>query len=344
MQSQGWPGAYQLWQASRHCETGLDALGVCALRPAWAMPAAACSGPADGLNFLTMHRYLLHSLRSIWPGAYAPLTPWRVLPEVQDYPPSLRSRWVPWPAMVRRAAASIDTLARMEPAQVLARWPSEGAFGQWLQCGSMQGGQEVDALYPALLSNATVAAFAPLLQHSPPLDEYVFWRTHAWIDKAWDSYRKALGKTPDDPQLQAALLQQCQVQAHWAQYNKNQLAWAEDNISAQPPLFVGGQLNGKYGSRRAWVLGQVVGQVDWQGRRFYRLDLHLMGVAPIWATSVIALAQPGLALDARYKLAATPVQTRLFLPDKITGALNKDLQDLINTDQLLLVSAVQSVQ
>lgn len=343
METQGWHVAYALWQASRYCAAGYDPLGVCTQAPT--LPAGACSSAEDGLSFLLMHRYLLQSLRSIWPEPYEALSPWRAFPMALDYPDALRSTWAPWPQAVRRAAASIDALARMDPAAVVARWPSEGAFGQWLQCGSSEGGQAVDALVPAMLSNATQAAFAPINPASAQ-DHYVFWRTHAWIDKAWDNYRKALGKTPDDPQLQAALLQQCQLQANWLSYSNAYANVGKQTHSTQAdaPLFVAGQLNGGSANRWAKVLGQVVGQVDYQGRRFYQVDLRLVGVAPIWVTSVLPIAAPGLTLDGRYNFAGTPVNTGHFFPDTINVKPDKNVQDLINAHYILLVSSIQSIK
>jgi hypothetical protein len=41
------------------------------------------------------------------------------------------------------------------------------------------------------------------------IDNYMFWKMHGWIDKVWDKYRAAKGKTPTDQDIKDAVLKQC---------------------------------------------------------------------------------------------------------------------------------------
>lgn len=284
--TQHWQAGYSLWQ---RCRSGLGSADP-AICGEHTTTQALCQGPQDGLAFLAMHRHLLHSVRAAWPSYQELWTSWRRVPERSDYPPDLHSAFTPWPSAVMRAAQAVDNLRSMPRAQLLARWPSEGAFGQWLQCGSGSAGMAVDSLYGALLANSGL--------HLSPhkLDSRTFWRHHAWIDRAWDAYRKKLGKTPDDPQLQALLLQQCQQHSRWAQRAAQLKLYPPPALTPSKALFVRGELNPDQAGTWLSVVGEVAAvQRDSAGHLWVKLDLRLLAAKPLWFTSDATLVgiQPG---------------------------------------------------
>lgn len=280
LKAQRWQAGYTQWQ---RCRSGFGPQAACGE----ATPRI-CEGPADGLAFLAMHRHLLQSLRAAWPSYAEDWTSFRRWPERSDYPAELANRFTPWPSALLRAAQAVDTLRSMPRAQVLARWPSEGAFGQWLQCGSATQGKAVDSLYGALLANAGLELSAD------KFDSRAFWRSHAWIDRAWDTYRQKLGKTPEDPKLQALLLQQCQQHSTWAQRTAKPKSSAA--VPATLPLFEQGALNPQKVGSWLSLVGEVISlHDDPSGRRLVLLDTHLLMTKPLWFSSDAQLVgiQPG---------------------------------------------------
>lgn len=320
-----WPAAYALWQRARRCQSGFGALDpdACGQLPA---PAEdICQGPQDGLAFLAMHRHLLHSLRAAWPSYLDEWASWRRLPERSDYPADLQNAFTPWPSAVLRAAQLVDSLRSMPRAQMLARWPTEGAFGQWLQCGTTAGGMAADSLYGALLANAGLDLA------SQRLDSRLLWRHQAWLDRAWDVYRAKLGQTPDDPQLQALLIQQCQLHSAWAQ-RARPLNLQEPRPHAPVPLFEQGAPSPKGVGAWLSLSGEVTAVSSGPGGKWLvKLDLHLLAAKPLWFTSYPPLVgiqpgdrlriagqlQPANKLDPSGQLAAQIQQTHLVLAEAV---------------------------
>ena len=309
LRAQHWQAGYQLWQRCRSGLAGPEA-AACAGLPA---QERICQGPQDGLAFLAMHRHILQSLRAAWPSYRDELASWRRFPEGSDYPADLQAAFTPWPSATARAAQAVDNLRSLPRAQLLARWPSEGAFGQWLQCGSGAGGLAVDSLYGALLGNSGLELSSHRFHSS------VYWRYLAWIDRAWDAYRAKLGKTPDDPQLQALLIQQCQQFTALAQRASQLNPPPQPPAQPLPPLFVAGALNPNRASSWVSVLGEVQRVTSGSaGQVLIQLDMHLRGAQPLWLASTTALAgiqsgqrlriggylQPAASLDSSGQLAA----------------------------------------
>lgn len=300
LQAQRWQAGYRLWQLARRCQApwGTAEQAICGqaqLTPSEAL----CQGPQDGLAFLAMHRYLLTSLRATWPGYREPWLNGRSFPTRADVPAALQDRFTPWPLEVLRAAQAVERMAAMPRAQVLARWPTEGAFGQWLQCGSTAGGIDVNSLYGALLDN-------PKADSNPfDLANSQFWQRQAWIDRAWDSYRKKIGKTPDDPALQAELIGQCQRHSAWME-QAPQPAPDTPQLPAQPglSLFSQGQLSPRLTGRWLSLPGEVSAVINLpSGAALVQLDLHLQAARPIWFASLGAINPANIKPGAYLRVA-----------------------------------------
>jgi hypothetical protein len=278
--SHHWQAGYSLWQ---HCRSGFFA-GDQSLCKGLPEVAQLCQGPEDGLAFLALHRFLLQSMRAAWPGLADEWASWRRWPEATDYPPDLRTSFTPWPGAVVRAAQAVERLRTMPRAQLLARWPSEGAFGQWLQCGSNGPGMAPNSLYGALLGNAG-------LELGPhPLESRMIWRNLAWIDQAWDAYRKKLGQTPDEPGLQALLIQQCQKHSAFALRAAELDLFTPSKLAPSAPVFVAGEFSPQRTGSWVSVHGEVVAVVrEPAGQVLIQLDLRLRGAQPIWFTAKTSL-------------------------------------------------------
>ncbi|MEY4588195.1 MAG: hypothetical protein RL497_271 [Pseudomonadota bacterium] len=345
MAAQRWQASYHLWQQARLCRSGFSAAkgGLCA-NPALPLPPEdLCQGPQDGFAFLAMHRHLLHSLRALWPSLNDQFAGWRRFPAREDYPVMLQNHFKPWPEAVRRAAEAVDRIPKMSRTQLLARWKTEGEFGQWIQCGGTSGGVMVDSLNAALLTNASsgqfndAAASGLNVADQSPLDLYLFWKAHGWIDKAWDRYRKALGKTPDDPQLQAALINQCQIQTTWAEYAARLSTPAAPPPTVDAPLFANGELNPRYSGQWANVLGEVEAVMVREGKPYIKLNLRLVGVKPIWVSSHAPLAVERIKLGERYWVAGSVQRSANLDP---SGQLAANL----NSAHLLLATSIQTAK
>ncbi len=283
LQHHHWQQGYMLWQRARRCRSLSGAQDRAVCKHAQLLPSEGlCQGPQDGLAFLTMHRHLLHTLRAVWPDYQTPWQNSRALPSRSDFPATQQDRFMPWPTAVLRAAQVVDSLRGMARAQALARWPTEGAFGQWLQCGSTTGGLALDSLYNALLSNPQDG------QNPFYLDSDRFWQRLAWIDRAWDAYRKKLGKSPDDPVLQAQLIHQCQVHSAWIE----QLP-ALGSAAVKTPARARVEPQFNHQGPDPSLVGQwltLVGEVeavhtDSQGPSLLQIDLRLRATRSVWVIS-----------------------------------------------------------
>ena len=80
---------------------------------------------------------------------------------------------------------------------------SEGAFGQWIQTTSgLHGALHFKWVRSTNTEHGLGNQFANI-------DNYMFWKMHGWIDKVWDRYRAAKGKTATDQDIKDAVLAQC---------------------------------------------------------------------------------------------------------------------------------------
>lgn len=301
-----------------------------------------------------MHRYLLQTIKSIWPGLEDLYGGWWRFPSVDDYPPFLQHRVYAWPNRILtrvpengggssrggHGIAVVETpvgnpATRRE--EVLARWKNEGEFGQWLQCGATQNGLHPDSLYGALITNAM--PFGDQQKHGQfgILDLYLFWKAHGWMDRMWEEYRTIIGKTPEDPELQAALIQQCRIHRFWSEKALTQQTGIEVRTSSSP-RYLNGTLNPIHEGKMTRLLGEIIDiQQSPAGKPFFLLDARLVGVKPVWVSSFSPLAENAVRLGETYELVGT-----IAVADKLdaSGQLRKFLQ----SPTLLLVKSIQSTR
>src|SRR5262249_9386652 len=65
---------------------------------------------------------------------------------------------------------------------------------------------------------------------------YMFWKLHGWIDKVWETYRRAKGLQPSDPKLVDDLIAQCREMDTEIQIIKNSMKTDDSTTGAQPAL------------------------------------------------------------------------------------------------------------
>lgn len=347
-----WQAGYNLWQESRRCRSlfGANANSICEQNTIPQPSADECQGAVDGYEFLVMHRYLLQTMRTLWPQLEDPFTGWSQFPQAEDYPPFLQPRFYPWPNGVLNNVPNIggggetnghgaavlpdENTADLQQ-QLLSRWKTEGELGQWLQCGATFNGLGIDGLYPALITNAIPVGDRLGHQTIYPMDLYLFWKTHGWIDQVWEDYRRALGKSPEDPELQAALIQQCRIHHFWAEKSSSlpagRLLQASDD-----PLYSNGELNPHYAGKLIRLMGEVVEiRQGLNNKSFIKIDARLVGVKPIWVSSFAPIAEGMVKLGATYEFIGTVAEV-----DRLdtSGQLRKFLQ----SPTLLLIKSLQS--
>jgi hypothetical protein len=203
-----WEEAHFQWHNIRRCTSGAatadpqgGGVNPCKTNPELIPANQENKGPGDGLEFLAMHRHMIQSLKQLWPKHSEQFEGWDKFPtKASDVPQQWQAAWSAWPANVTQAAARAD-----DPASNMSQpgFESEGAFGQWLQSTSGLHG----ALHFKWVRSANTDH--GLGNQFKNIDNYMFWKMHGWIDKVWDKYRAAKGKTPNDKDIKDAVLAQC---------------------------------------------------------------------------------------------------------------------------------------
>jgi len=325
LKENSWHTGYSLWQQSRQCSTAFSPGYACTVKNAPIPSEGQCSSEPDGYQFLVMHRYLLQTFKSLWPVLDKQFATWKKFPAIADYPEEIQQQVYAWSDAILVAADAVAKISKANSAEVLQRWPTEGAFGQWLQCGAAKG-IGVDALYGALLSNAiTVPGDQPQL-----LDLYLFWQTHKWIDSAWEKYRRAIGKMPDEPPLQAALIQQCRIHQFWAQ----QTAPADAIYPSQQTLYQNGYLNPAYTGKLARIQAEVEEiHTDDNGRHYVRVNPHLIGVNAVWVASDTPIHIEQIKIGGRYSFIG-----------QVKAGKHFPLPEAVRSPALLLLQSIQTIK
>lgn len=235
MEDHSWQEAHFLWHSARRCVGGggfggfggaggaggpfggsnsrVDPCSFTDMLP----EENECEGPQDGYEFMVMHRHMIETLRQLWPSMQDHFEGWETFPDREDYPEVVRSYYREWSDQVRSAAALADNIKNMSREEVLAEWPTEGHFGQWLQCGSLQGGLGLNGLHGALHFNGYPSnnQAHSIANQRRNLDAYLFWKLHGWMDSVWEDYREKVGA--DEQLLEAEMIKQCQEHHFWAE-------------------------------------------------------------------------------------------------------------------------------
>jgi hypothetical protein len=202
-----WEEAHFQWHNIRRCTSNMatdskegGGVNPCKTHPQLIPVNQENKGAGDGLEFLAMHRHMIQSLKQLWPKHTEQFEGWNKFPTKADVPQQWQAAWSEWPANVTSAAAKAD-----DPASNMSQpgFESEGAFGQWLQSTSGLHG----ALHFKWVRSQN--SDHGLGNQFKNIDNYMFWKMHGWIDKVWDKYRAAKGKTPNDQDIKDAVLQQC---------------------------------------------------------------------------------------------------------------------------------------
>jgi len=208
MQAHVWEQAHFQWHNIRRCTNGMatadqqgGGVNPCLTHKELIPTNQEGKGAGDGLEFLAMHRHMIQSLKQLWPKHAANFEGWDHFPTKKtDVPAQWQADFQDWAANVTTAAAKAD-----DPASHLKEsgFESEGAFGQWIQSTS--------GLHGALHFKwvRTMNSDHGLGNQFTNIDNYMFWKMHGWIDKVWDRYRAAQGKTPNDQDIKDAVLAQC---------------------------------------------------------------------------------------------------------------------------------------
>ncbi|MEY4591062.1 MAG: hypothetical protein RL497_3138 [Pseudomonadota bacterium] len=215
MEKHAWQESHFFWHEARRCTgagTGGGGSGVNPCRfPEMKPEQNECTGAQDGYEFLVMHRHMIQSLKQLWPKHSAQFDGWTKFPAKTDYPDILQQFFNPWTSANTTNAALADGIDGMTKEAVLQRWPTEGAFGQWIQCtgSGLHGALHFNG-YPRNNQAHSVA------NQRRNLDSFLFWKLHGWIDNVWEKYRSKVGLTPTEPTLKKELIAQCREMDFWA--------------------------------------------------------------------------------------------------------------------------------
>jgi len=220
-----WPGAHAFWHGLRGCVDGSAAsffgpLGfpnICKDYPVLVPQDQNCKTSGDGYQFLLLHRYLLQTMRQLWPKHAADFAGFSKFPTRKaELPVGWNASDPKWSAQILAAADIADHIE-----QHLDQFPNEGALGFWLQCPvgtpALPEAPQLPSLglHPSLHAQWSRGANSAhgLDNEQVNVSNYLFWKLHGWIDDVWERYRVAKGLTkPGSPEMAAYnqnLRQQC---------------------------------------------------------------------------------------------------------------------------------------
>jgi hypothetical protein len=208
-----WTGAHVIWHAVRGCTDGtagglLGPLGLpnlCKDYPVLIPSDQNCKTAGDGYQFLLFHRHMLQTLKQLWPKHAADFAGFPTFPKTAAEVPDAFTAPT-WSATILAAAEIGDNIAKPEN---LAKFPSEGVLGHWLQCnvGAAKLAAGPDVPYIGLHFDlhgkwARVGSKHGLNDGQVNITNYMFWKLHGWIDNVWEKYRVAKGLTTDPMAMQ----------------------------------------------------------------------------------------------------------------------------------------------
>lgn len=224
MYKNGWQDAHVLWHQARTCSNfggGFASGGLpsaCTFTDIIPKGANDCTGDKAGVDFFSGHRTMMYQLRELWPDHQEQFTGWDTFPtKEEDYPPALRGYFNQWSAEILAAAEIADNIE-----QHLDMFATEGELGSWISCAMLPNGggpsfSIAKNLHFALHGNGVPTRNQKHAVNNNPvnIDSYLFWKLHGWIDNVWEKYRIAKGKTRDDADYKAEMLEQCREMDAW---------------------------------------------------------------------------------------------------------------------------------
>lgn len=231
MYDNGWQDAHVLWHQARTCGGFGGAAGINGLPSACNFTELLpeqndCEGDINGVDFFSGHRLMMEQLKELWPDHAEQFTGWDSFPrDPEDYPEELRPYFRGWSNEILEAAEIADNIANN-----LDMFPTEGALGTWMSCAIMPGSGgggfgfgngpdfSIDRnLHFGLHNNGvpTRNQKHAVNNNNNNIDAYLFWKLHGWIDKVWEEYRTAKGKTRADEDYKAEMLEQCREMERW---------------------------------------------------------------------------------------------------------------------------------
>jgi len=214
-----WTGAHVIWHAVRGCKDGtagglLGPLGLstslCKDHPELVPADQNCKTAGDGYQFLLFHRHMLQSLKALWPKHAADFNGFAKFPTTKaDLPDVWNTSDPNWGANKTQILAAADIADNIDKPENLAKFPTEGALGHWLQCnvGAAKLSGVPDEPYIGLHFNlhdqwARTGGAHGLNDGQKNVTNYMFWKLHGWIDNVWEKYRVAKGITKDTTAMQ----------------------------------------------------------------------------------------------------------------------------------------------
>lgn len=349
LNEQRWNDKYARWQRSLRCDFGFakssfygDAK-LCAEQTkvdgnhfsggAQQGARSFCSSKQNSLKFMAMHKHLLQGVRALWPSLEHQFDAWMMLPEEEDYPASTQSVFNAWPDKVRRHAMLLTSMKSMSDREVFLRWPNEGDFVHWMLCGSTESGMSVDALYGALMSNL-IESVDPASDHPKlQLEQFLFWKVHAWLEMHWNRYRLRKQLTPLEPELQAEMIKQCEV------FENTKKTFKSSSIAKSLKAhFKYGQLNPENVGQRIRIVGKVKEIIQLAGgHNIYRIEWPLMGVEPAWLSTHSPVKTGEILEGSSYQFIALLTKTK-------TLDTSGKLQKIVNSDLMLMAESIQSLK
>jgi len=318
-----WIATYQLWQDSLDCIGDLTGSRpkLCHAAGAPIPKTQMCENKEASISYMAMHKHLIQSRKALWPSQDGAFSAWEKFPLLPDvYPQPEETLFNAWPDEVADHGRLINRIGMMSHTELLFRWPTEKDFIHWLMCGSENQGLVANSLIEAMETNASP-------QNRLNLQHAIFWKNIIWLDRAWNRYRKRIGQTQHQPELQAKVIKQCQVFEYWQgqSIGHSQVTQSKidtTNFSSRTKT-IGQQLR---------FIGEIIElKSSDHNQVFIHFKPTLMGVAPVWLSSKKHFSIESFTIGEHYVVSGEVIKTP------------KILENLLNhSPTLILAKSIQT--
>ena len=192
MRENNWGQQHLKW----HSERRWDAVSQqTAQANGWQRAAIQEGEKGNGMEFLAMHRGMMEMLRERFPQHAALFA--------SGNSPPLQGEGPMRPDMQR----AFDALQNID--QHAGEFQDEDDLGMFIQSGSApRHSAEVGS--PGIhnyIHNRLSDSDSPINMGDPTvnIENPLFWQLHGWIDNRWEAFRRATGKSADDPEYVQAM-------------------------------------------------------------------------------------------------------------------------------------------
>lgn len=172
----------------------------------WTRHSVQEGGPGNGMEFLAMHRAMIHLLTEAFPGDAGLFTGWATPPQDPNDEDDPVTGAAPFDAQKALGIARIEN----DPAS----FSEEDGFGifieterRWSASNHLGVTSDTQSGVHNYLHGRWTDGNSPINLGDPEVNLFNarFWKLHGWIDKVWTAYRTHHGLSDTDPEYVAQI-------------------------------------------------------------------------------------------------------------------------------------------